>query len=342
MGKVLLLCAWSGLVQANVTRGVSQAVSPASLRLLEAAYVGSVRNVRLALQQGADIHARFTYDWKRDTDYRGILRFEYGKSAIVLAAQQEHPEVVSALLENEASVDDGGAYNVLQSGITKNNVEIVRLALTHGADPNGIGMPPDPALTRVAWQGVYAAGKRNEAELWSRQVEMMRLLTEHGADVNLGGLGERTALKVSAYGGFVAGIEFLIANDADVNILMPLREAAENAAGLTAIRMIINAGAEVNAANEAGDTALHAAAGHKEGLPRTVQLLLDKGADGNIKNNAGMTPLDIARQRLQRWKDIAGDGFMAAFYNDTSGRIERCRETVKILEEWVAQHGGDK
>lgn len=341
---LLLLWFQSSAVQANVARGaLPQTLSQASLSLLEAAYVGSSRGVRLALQQGADIHATASFKYLRDTGYDGNLFFQYDKSAVELAADQGHEEVVEILLDNDANPEDGGERNVLQLGITRKSVKIVRLALAYGADPNGIGSPPDPALTRVAWEGVYASGKKNETELWTELVEMMRLLREHGADPNAAGMDGRTPLTVSANGGYVAGIEFLLANDADVNLAAsngdaPLFEAAANAAGLTALRMLIKAGAKVNAANNQGNTPLHGAAQHKEGLPNTVQLLLDNGADGNAQNDDGKTPLDLAEQQLRYWQKVADDGFVRAFYRDTSARIERFQQVVEILTVWADEH----
>ncbi len=53
------------------------------------------------------------------------------------------------------------------------------------------------------------------------------------------------------------------------------------------------AGADVNAVNRAGDTAIHFAAAM--GFDSVVQLLADKGADVNVKNKRGLTPLALAR-----------------------------------------------
>ena len=55
------------------------------------------------------------------------------------------------------------------------------------------------------------------------------------------------------------------------------------------MRALLAKGADVNAANQAGDTALHAAAA--KGLNTVVQVLADKGAELNAKNKRGLTPL---------------------------------------------------
>jgi ankyrin repeat protein len=58
---------------------------------------------------------------------------------------------------------------------------------------------------------------------------------------------------------------------------------------LKAVAAAIDLGADINATNQAGDTALHAAA--TRGLNTVVQLLADKGAQLNVKNKRGLTPL---------------------------------------------------
>jgi len=58
---------------------------------------------------------------------------------------------------------------------------------------------------------------------------------------------------------------------------------------LKTVAAALDLGADVNASNQAGDTALHTAA--TRGLNTVVQLLADKGAQLNAKNKRGLTPL---------------------------------------------------
>ena len=62
---------------------------------------------------------------------------------------------------------------------------------------------------------------------------------------------------------------------------------------LRAARIALDLGADVNAANQDGDTALHGAARIKS--PALVQLLVDHGAEVNVSNRKGQTPLFVAR-----------------------------------------------
>jgi len=75
----------------------------------------------------------------------------------------------------------------------------------------------------------------------------------------------------------------------------PLEEAGTEAEALEAVQMLLELGADVNAVDSNGDTAMHGAA--YGNFPAIVQLLADRGADINIwkrQDTAGRTPLFIA------------------------------------------------
>ncbi len=68
--------------------------------------------------------------------------------------------------------------------------------------------------------------------------------------------------------------------------------------GLAAVRVLVEAGAEVNRQCEHGRTALHMASawGHLD----VVEYLLDQGADPTIRAEVDGTPEDMARARNRR------------------------------------------
>jgi ankyrin repeat protein len=61
---------------------------------------------------------------------------------------------------------------------------------------------------------------------------------------------------------------------------------------ITLIGMLLDEGADINAANQSGDTALHGAA--LRGSTAIIQYLVDHGADVTARNEKGWLPLDIA------------------------------------------------
>jgi hypothetical protein len=56
------------------------------------------------------------------------------------------------------------------------------------------------------------------------------------------------------------------------------------------VKILVDAGADINFQNNDGSTALHVASFF--GRPEIVKILLDKGADKSIKNKYGATPYD--------------------------------------------------
>jgi ankyrin repeat protein len=120
--------------------------------------------------------------------------------------------------------------------------------------------------------------------------------------------GSGTPLYKAARMGYLAVIEYLLANKADVNAgdsqgNTPLHLAA--ASGHKRVcEVLLAAGANVNAAGRDGATPLHAAAEH--GFVEVAEVLLAKGAQTNTKINGlnngglnigGLTPLHLAAEK---------------------------------------------
>ena len=60
----------------------------------------------------------------------------------------------------------------------------------------------------------------------------------------------------------------------------PEEEAGTEAEALIATQLLLDMGADINAVNDAGDTAMHGAA--SGGFPEVVELLAERGADIEI------------------------------------------------------------
>jgi ankyrin repeat protein len=197
-----------------------------------------------------------------------------------------------------------------------------------GADPNdqrvGYG-----ALHMVSWVRKPSRGDDEEGNpppVGSGQLtslEFVKQMVAHGADVNLRSkkvVSNRGILSRPGATPFLAAastadvplMETLVQLGADPALpnsqgSTPLLAAAgvgvgapEEAAGtepdvLEAVKLLVRLGADVNAVDKSGETAMHGAAYRNH--PRVVQLLADKGARidvWNRKNATGLTPVVIA------------------------------------------------
>jgi ankyrin repeat protein len=151
------------------------------------------------------------------------------------------------------------------------SLALVKLVLEHGGKPDARLKTPilqrfhnagDPQLTDGATPLMRAAK--------SLDLAAMRVLLEHGADPSLMTKTYATAIM------FVAG------------------SAARNreADAIEAIGLCLKAGADVNAFNGTGQTALHLAA--ERGADGLVKFLAAQGAELDLVDKDGRAPLDVA------------------------------------------------
>ncbi|MBI2150073.1 MAG: ankyrin repeat domain-containing protein [Acidobacteria bacterium] len=111
-------------------------------------------------------------------------------------------------------------------------------------------------------------------------IALIKLLVEKGANPSVATKDKSTPLMVAAGLGAPRG------GDEEVT------EGSGKGDALDAIKIFLAAGADVNAANELGFTAMHYAA--QGGRNRIIEFLASNGAKLDVKNKAGRTPLDLA------------------------------------------------
>jgi RNA polymerase sigma factor (sigma-70 family) len=106
-------------------------------------------------------------------------------------------------------------------------------------------------------------------------------------------------LGLAAFFGREEAVKVLLARGANPNLAarnafkVAAIHAASAAGSVPIVRALLDAGADVNRAQQAGFTPLHAAA--MEGRLELAKLLLDRGADVNAKADDGRTALQMAR-----------------------------------------------
>jgi ankyrin repeat protein len=219
-----------------------------------------------------------------------------GKSPLILAIENGHFELSAALLKAGAKANDRpGGYAALHA------ITAVRKPIRGDGDP-----PPT------------GSGKLNSLDL-------VRQLVAHGADINIrlekgeSGRGRftttgSTPLLLAARSSDVPLMRLLLELEADrlltneVNCTPLLAAAGVGALGdgdesagtedeaVEAVRLLLELGADINAVDDNGETAMHGAA--YQSWPKVVQLLSDRRADINVwnrKNKWDWTPLMIAQ-----------------------------------------------
>ena len=252
---------------------------------------GKADVVQVLLKSGVDVNGVMR---PQKTSAKGPRK---GMSPLVLAAENGHFELAVALLKAGADPNDqrsgftplhtvtwvrkpnrgdgpDGDPAPMGSG-NLSSLQFVRKLVAHGADVNAQlkrGKSGRGHLNRTGATPFLLAAK-------TADVPLMRLLVELGADPLLPNADRCTPLMAAA----------------GVGTLAPGEEAGTEPEALAAVELTLKLGADVNAVDDNGETAMHGAA--YKSLPKVVQLLAEKGARievWNRKNKYGWTPLLIA------------------------------------------------
>ena len=269
------------------------------------------------LNTGADVNAVMTPETK------GPRVPRQGTSPLLLAVENGHFELAAHLLTRGADANDQRsgftALHVLSwvrkpnlgddidgdpppigSG-TMTSLQLVRELVKYGADVN----------TRLK-EGRSGRGRLNQKEATpfllaadTADVPYMKLLLELGADPAIQNADRCPPLLAAAGIGTIA----------------PGEEAGTEDEAIAAVELLLRLGADINAIDDNGETAMHGAA--YKSLPKMVRFLADHGADislWNVQNKYNWTPLLIAEGYRQ-------------------GNFKPSAETIQALHEVMRKSG---
>jgi ankyrin repeat protein len=257
-----------------------------------AARDGRAGVVRALLKAGADVNA--TMEPKKTTG-KGPRK---GTSALLLAVENGHFNLAIDLLEAGADPndqrsgftplhvmtwvrkpqrgEDDGDPAPLGSG-NLNSAQFIRELVKRGADVNTRLMSGKGGIGKFTTKGATPFLMASA----TADVPYMRLLLELGADPSIANV-DRCAPLMVACG---IGVGSAGANEV----------AGEEPEVLEAAQLLLKLGADINAVDANGETAMHGAA--LKNLPKVVQFLADHGAKieiWNKPNRYGWTPLLLA------------------------------------------------
>ena len=160
--------------------------------------------------------------------------------------------------------------------VNLDRMRVLRSLLAHGADVNGRNSMEEPRWSGARYRRHMTGATAFMLAAKSADVEVLRLLLEYGADPTINTEDDITPLMAAA------GISWASNQD-----------RASEAQVLEAVRLLVEElGADVNAASDVGETAMHAAA--YRGANSVVQYLFDRGAELDVVALDGRTPLRVA------------------------------------------------
>jgi ankyrin repeat protein len=230
--------------------------------LIFAARQGDLESTRILVAAHADVNQTSQYGW----------------TPLLTATHNRHYQLASFLLERGAdpNIANKGGWTALYLATDNRNIEggdyptrkpdmdhlaFIKGLLAHGADVNARAKDSTETRTIFTHQWLYEDGATPFLRAaQSGDLTLMRVLLEHGADPSIATTNNTTPLMVASGIGWVEGVTFE-------------RSRTET---LEAIKVLLQLGANVNAADGDTRTALHGAA-HK-GRPEIIQLLVDRGA----------------------------------------------------------------
>ncbi|MCF4969584.1 ankyrin repeat domain-containing protein [Nostoc sp. CMAA1605] len=230
--------------------------------IMQASHLGRLEMVKMLVERGADVNA-----WSQ------------GETALLSAARNGEREV----------------YNFLYSLV---NDEIRRRADRDGEKDI------QAALKRKAREANQAVEDFIDAAMYGTLAEVQQALS-NGIDVNAIGSNGQTALMYAANYGHIQVIQSLLNAGADPNILSDSDDGLGE--GMTAlmqvagsffagnrhevVKLLVQAGADMNLRGLGGKTALMYAANNGSGYIESVKTLVNLGADLDVRDDDGNTVL---------------------------------------------------
>jgi ankyrin repeat protein len=305
--------------------------------LINAAHSGHPENVKLLLAAGANPNAETSTEGNGTGPMQGgfsgrtALSFaaENGSPEIVkmLLAAKADPnggQLDAPLLCSIYENDIASAELLLQAGAKPNatgRIDLSRQGVFGGrvgGGGSGGGFSGGGSSSGRGGRGGFGGQSRLVTPLWlaisENQLPMVQLLLKFKADPNgsetdgrpllFNALSDANILEALLDAGAKVDARDTVSstsgspgrNDQIWNWTPLVAAAYDDSAG--AVRALLEHGANPNASDSYGATALHRAAANQRLVPALFEALLDHHANPNVRSNSGRTPLDTLKEKI--------------------------------------------
>jgi ankyrin repeat protein len=243
----------------------------------------------------------------------------FGNTALIMAVQFDKVEMVKLLLRKGADPNGAGG-GALLTAIDGDKLEIVKLLLEGGAN---VDVVENTGTTPL----IEAVQRNNSA--------MVKLLLNKGANPNVRNKNGCSALYMAAGQDDAEFVRLLLDHGADINEANVAQETALHQASLNGraavVKLLIERGAKTEAKAEFASTPLHEAAHWCQ--PEAARALIEGGANVEARNDRAETPLHFAAHR--------GCTPVVKLLLDRGARIEARSDDGMTPLMYAAESGGD-
>ena len=282
-------------------------------------------------------------------------RDDFGKTALILAAERGHTEVCRMILKAKADPD-------MQEATTQHNTALHYAYISNNQDLKDILIEDYHADTHIHNAlGFNCVLAERHAAAARHQISLNR--RKNRAEVHIQSLHEKRnrqpfcqALLDHVLLGEIAEVDKKLASSTKIN---PVYINGQNSYGNTVLmeaasecmfrmvnHLLTKCKADPNIQNNRYETALHIA--YEEDSIAIVNALLYNGADATVRNSIGFIPREIPlrqrgneleRERLEREKEARIAAIPRYAFIPLVEAVEA--RDLKLIEELISKHGAD-